>query len=124
MPHCTDAARNATHANLWQLIWFDFRRTLLGSALRLDVNTPDNVPYTVPPSNPFHSMQPTPDVRQEIFAYGLRNPWRCSQDRGDREANFTGRGRIFCGDVGQNRYEEVAYDLSLQIIPSTCTRIH
>ncbi|KAJ8046097.1 HHIP-like protein 2 [Holothuria leucospilota] len=42
----------------------------------------------------------------EIFAYGVRNMWRCSVDRGDSESGY-GAGRIFCGDVGQNRYEEI-----------------
>lgn len=42
----------------------------------------------------------------EIFAYGVRNMWRCSIDRGD-PATQLGRGRMFCGDVGQNKYEEV-----------------
>ena len=94
-------------ANLLYCVHFVYRQTLLGSALRIDVNTPDNIPYAIPPSNPFYSATPTPAVRQEIYAYGLRNPWRCSQDIGDREANFTGKGRIFCGDVGQGSFEEV-----------------
>ena len=78
------------------------RDTLLGSVLRLDINT-ESSPYVIPPHNPFVGSS---DTRPEIYAYGLRNPWRCSQDRGDR---FTraGEGRIFCGDVGQNAYEEV-----------------
>ena len=59
--------------------------------------------YSIPPDNPFVGQ---PDVRPEIFAYGLRNPWRCSVDRGERGTG-AGRGRIFCGDVGQGRFEEV-----------------
>ena len=47
-----------------------------------------------------------PGVRPEIFAYGTRNMWRCSVDRGDRKTG-EGKGRIFCGDVGQNKYEEI-----------------
>ncbi|KAK7904546.1 hypothetical protein WMY93_017153 [Mugilogobius chulae] len=47
-----------------------------------------------------------PEARPEVFAYGVRNMWRCSVDRGDPVSRH-GRGRIFCGDVGQNRYEEV-----------------
>lgn len=42
----------------------------------------------------------------EIYAYGVRNMWRCSIDRGDLVTG-QGRGRMFCGDVGQNKYEEV-----------------
>lgn len=42
----------------------------------------------------------------EIYAYGVRNMWRCSIDRGD-PITGRGRGRMFCGDVGQNKYEEV-----------------
>lgn len=42
----------------------------------------------------------------EIYAYGVRNMWRCSIDRGD-PITRRGRGRMFCGDVGQNKYEEV-----------------
>lgn len=42
----------------------------------------------------------------EIYAFGVRNMWRCSIDRGD-PATGRGGGRMFCGDVGQNKYEEV-----------------
>lgn len=45
-------------------------------------------------------------VCSEIYAYGVRNMWRCSIDRGDLVTG-RGRGRMFCGDVGQNKYEEV-----------------
>lgn len=45
-------------------------------------------------------------VCSEIYAYGVRNMWRCSIDRGD-PVTGRGRGRMFCGDVGQNKYEEV-----------------
>ena len=45
-------------------------------------------------------------ARPEIYAYGVRNMWRCSKDRGDRESKH-GKGRIFCGDVGQNKFEEI-----------------
>ena len=44
--------------------------------------------------------------RPEVYAYGVRNMWRCSVDRGDPVTRY-GRGRIVCGDVGQNRYEEI-----------------
>ena len=59
------------------------RSTLLGSILRIDVNSR---PYAVPPCNPFVGER---GVREEIYSYGLRNPWRCSFDRGDAE---TGTG--------------------------------
>ncbi|XP_035009446.2 HHIP-like protein 1 [Hippoglossus stenolepis] len=80
------------------------KSTLLGKVLRIDVENNDNgAPYSIPPDNPFLREI---EARPEIYAYGVRNMWRCSIDRGDP---FTGRGRgrMFCGDVGQNKYEEV-----------------
>jgi len=68
--------------------------SLLGKILRLDVDS--GAPYGIPPDNPFTS---TPGARPEIWAYGLRNPWRFSFDRGS--------GRLFAGDVGQNSREEL-----------------
>ncbi|RAJ00292.1 glucose/arabinose dehydrogenase [Chitinophaga skermanii] len=68
--------------------------TLLGKILRIDVNS--GSPYSVPSSNPFVNQA---NVRPEIWAYGLRNPWRISFDKPT--------GRLFTGDVGQNQYEEV-----------------
>ena len=70
--------------------------TLLGKVLRIDVNTEDDL-YGIPADNPFVRYGNT---KPEIFALGLRNPWRCSAD-------IKGTGRIFCGDVGQNQYEEI-----------------
>ncbi|MFB3786306.1 MAG: sorbosone dehydrogenase family protein [bacterium] len=67
--------------------------TLLGSILRIDVDGAD--PYSVPDDNPFIGRV----GRDEIWAFGLRNPWKFSFDR------LT--GRLFCADVGQNRYEEI-----------------
>ena len=75
--------------------------TLLGSILRIDVSNP-NVTYSIPEDNPFATSS---TARPEIYAYGLRNPWRCSVDRGDK--NGVGKGRIFCGDVGQGKFEEI-----------------
>lgn len=60
-------------------------------------------PYRIPYDNPFTS---DPKALPEVYAYGVRNMWRCSVDRGD-PVTHKGRGRIFCGDVGQNKFEEV-----------------
>ncbi|NXP06712.1 HIPL2 protein, partial [Thinocorus orbignyianus] len=81
------------------------KSTLLGKVLRIDVDGkgPDGKPYCIPPDNPFVS---DPTARPEVYAYGVRNMWRCAVDRGD-PATKKGRGRIFCGDVGQNRFEEI-----------------
>jgi len=69
--------------------------TLLGKLLRIDVESGGR-PYAVPSSNPFVGKQ---EVRPEIWASGLRNPWRFSFDRAT--------GDLFIADVGQNRLEEV-----------------
>ncbi|CAN5645551.1 PQQ-dependent sugar dehydrogenase [soil metagenome] len=68
--------------------------SLLGKILRIDVDA--ERPYKIPPGNPLAN---TNDVKKEIFAYGLRNPWRFSFDRAN--------GKIFCADVGQNKWEEI-----------------
>ena len=71
--------------------------TLLGSIARIDVSTLDTTgAYDVPADNPFLG---TGGARAEIWAYGLRNPWRFSFDRET--------GDLWAGDVGQNRREEV-----------------
>ncbi|XP_066044880.1 HHIP-like protein 1 isoform X2 [Chamaea fasciata] len=80
------------------------KSALLGKVLRVDVNNNDRGPvYRIPPDNPFVS---DPAARPEVYAYGVRNMWRCSFDRGDPHTK-EGKGRLFCGDVGQNKYEEV-----------------
>nr|XP_046269805.1 HHIP-like protein 2 [Scatophagus argus] len=80
------------------------KSALLGKVLRIDVDGDSSgKQYRIPPDNPFCSV---PDARPEVYAYGVRNMWRCSVDRGDLVSHY-GRGRIFCGDVGQNRYEEI-----------------
>lgn len=69
---------------------------LLGKILRIDVNK--GQPYAIPESNPFHD---TDNARGEIWALGLRNPWRFSFDR------LT--GDLWIADVGQNKYEEINF---------------
>jgi len=63
--------------------------TLLGKLLRIDVN---QLPYTIPSENPYGD---------EIWAYGLRNPWRFTHD--------PATGELYIADVGQNKWEEVNY---------------
>ena len=73
------------------------RGILLGSLLRIDVVSLSPAgDYTVPPDNPFAGVA---GARDEIWAYGLRNPWRFSFD-GDT-------GGLWLADVGQNRWEEI-----------------
>ncbi|KAG9268901.1 HHIP-like protein 1 [Astyanax mexicanus] len=80
------------------------KSALLGKVLRIDVDDNEKGPlYRIPPDNPFVHER---DARPEVFAYGVRNMWRCSVDRGDPYTQ-EGKGRIFCGDVGQNKYEEI-----------------
>jgi glucose/arabinose dehydrogenase len=71
--------------------------TLLGKLLRLDVSGGGSA-YKVPPSNPFVGQQ---GARPEIWAYGLRNPWRASFDRAS--------GDLYIADVGQDIYEEIDF---------------
>ncbi len=70
---------------------------LFGKILRIDVNAKaDGKNYAVPKDNPFVG---TKDALPEIWAYGLRNPWRIAFDRKS--------GQLWCADVGQNLYEEI-----------------
>ena len=71
--------------------------TLLGKMLRIDASVADGgAPYTVPADNPFRDRA---GARPEIWAVGLRNPWRYSFDRAT--------GDLYIADVGQNAWEEV-----------------
>lgn len=71
--------------------------TLLGSILRIDVDqSQDGKNYAVPADNPFVRNK---EARPEIYAYGLRNPWRIAFDRET--------GDLWCADVGQNLWEEI-----------------
>lgn len=80
-----DPPNNAQNTNL-----------LLGKILRIDVETGSPLTYTIPTTNPFYNQ---PGKRGEIWADGLRNPWRFSFDRGN--------GDLYIGDVGQNCFEEI-----------------
>lgn len=72
-------------------------KTLLGAILRIDVDNPAaNKNYGIPADNPFADGQ---NGRPEVYAFGLRNPWRFSFDKET--------GRLWVGDVGQNAYEEI-----------------
>ncbi|HTU67963.1 MAG TPA: PQQ-dependent sugar dehydrogenase [Steroidobacteraceae bacterium] len=79
--------------------------TLLGKMLRVDVaNSSSGTPYAIPPSNPYAANAKCTGGTgaascPEIFAYGFRNPWRWSFDRGS--------GQLWLNDVGQNTLEEV-----------------
>ncbi len=73
------------------------KNVFLGKLLRLDVSNPDTT-YTIPATNPFVGIA---NAKPEVWAYGLRNPWRCNIDR------IT--GDVWIGDVGQGTWEEVDF---------------
>ena len=79
--------------------------SLLGKILRIDVDRGD--PYGVPTGNPFIGRAGT---RPEIWAFGLRNPWRFSFDQAG--------GLLFVADVGQNAYEEI------NVVPATAAGLN
>lgn len=69
---------------------------LLGKLLRIDIDNGNR--YAIPPTNPFVDVS---GARPEIWAYGLRNPWRFTFDRST--------GDLFIADVGQNAWEEINF---------------
>jgi len=74
------------------------RTTLLGKILRINVNSTEGAnQYAIPADNPYKNN--SSGFRQEIYAYGMRNPWRFSFD--------LTTNRLWTGDVGQNSYEEI-----------------
>src|SRR6185295_7124653 len=80
------------------------KASLLGKILRLDIDS-DGFPgdaernYSIPPTNPFNGDAAS---HGEVWAYGLRNPWRCSFDRAT--------GDLIIADVGQNQREELNFE--------------
>lgn len=73
-------------------------QTLLGKILRIDVNTADDIAYTIPENNPFVDDS---NVLDEIWSIGWRNPWRFTFD--------SSTGDMWVGDVGQNKSEEISF---------------
>lgn len=79
---------------------------LLGTILRIDVteDTVNSMPYTIPADNPFvtsiykEGQTDAQPFKSEIYAYGFRNPWRFS---------FAPDGKLWCADVGQDKFEEI-----------------
>jgi glucose/arabinose dehydrogenase len=74
------------------------KKELLGKILRIDVNkSSPTMKYGIPSDNPFHANKE--GYREEVYAYGMRNPWRFCFD------HVT--GQLWVGDVGQNEFEEI-----------------
>jgi Glucose / Sorbosone dehydrogenase len=80
----SDSAKGQTLDDLW------------GAILRIDVHGPGPSPYVIPADNPFVNV---PGAAGEVWAYGLRNPWRFSFD--------SATGKMWLTDVGEDTYEEV-----------------
>jgi hypothetical protein len=77
------------------------KKTFLAKILRIDIsNSSASQPYAIPPTNPFYN-DTTTGIKKEIWAYGVRNPFRSSVDR------LT--GDLWIADVGQNAHEEIDY---------------
>lgn len=77
------------------------KNSLLGSVIRIDVSSTlgdekKTKPYAIPPDNPLVGQE---GFREELWAWGLRNPWRMSFDKKT--------GKLWAGDVGQNAWEEI-----------------
>ena len=74
------------------------RKELLGKMMRIDVNkSAATLKYSIPDDNPYKGNKE--GYREEVYAYGMRNPWRFSFDRVT--------GQLWAGDVGQNEFEEI-----------------
>lgn len=80
---------------------------LKGKILRIDVDVPDSDPqgYAIPPDNPFVDETPIAAL-PEIWAFGVRNPWRFTFDN----PALGGTGALMIADVGQDRWEEINYE--------------
>ena len=83
--------------------------SLLGKVLRIQPKASGGAPYTIPPDNPFVGVAGA----DEIWSYGVRNPWRFSFDR------LT--GAFILGDVGDHNWEEVNYDPAAECRPGGST---
>jgi hypothetical protein len=81
--------------------WGQNLASLLGKVLRIDPRAAGPAQYAIPPDNPFVD---DPAARDEIWTYGLRNPWRFSFDRAT--------GDLVIGDVGQGTWEEIDFSAS------------
>ncbi|HMN27768.1 MAG TPA: PQQ-dependent sugar dehydrogenase, partial [Caldilineaceae bacterium] len=82
--------------------------TLLGKMLRLDVTSDPSAPYRIPPDNPWETANWNgQDVLDEVWAMGLRNPWRFSFDRRI--------GDLWIADVGETQSEEIDFVPAAQV---------